>query len=617
VFFVLVGAVLWPSFWCYGLRTPFESLPANTFGAVRIVNSEVMREDLRENTKIGRLLLSPERIAAYKAYISDLADSDEKFGAFVKDLEAAGLTLEDVYGILSSEFGGALSLREVEGYKSLPMLYLWAEMKPGMAEKVFESVLESSADSDSVKRENQQIAGLDTARVRSAKDGSSALMTRLENRFLFVIGFPVEGVYSKELGEAYEEAELQALGSFIEAQRGAGGGFLDNFYEEGEIIQLRPERRINFEVLCDLQKVLGFFLEEDEKSKIDQFGMSQFTKLAAWSAYEGKVASSKLFIGAPALRSGIAALIDQDSFDFQPPVWVPADLNAYTTVSIDLPRMYEVILKFAVGSLPPGMLEQQQQRVDDQLNQFLQTDLETILSSFGNRVHVVEYPSELVDVTYPPLPSWAEGEGNEIGEDDGGEVELEEITMQVPQESLGLIIDFKNPEILAKAVEFISQFAGDPASGIEIFEEQGFHGVRIEKGGISMVFSYGLGKLVFARGTDTASKVFSFLNNPPAAEDALVNDGQFREFMDRVSPKEGSAFSYADGDKLIQDVISAWAWLQQSSFQNGRSDVPAELKELLEILPKKEEFEDAMGAIFTRTYSNQDGLVVEGINEFK
>lgn len=611
VFSALMGLALWPTLSCYGLKTPFEALPENTFGAVRLVNSEAVREDLRENTKIGKLLLSLERLAIYKAYISDLADSNEQFGSFVKDLERAGLTLEDVYGILSSEFGGALSLKEVEGFKSLPMLYLWAEMEPGMADKVFESILESSADSDSVKREDQQIAGLDTVRIRSAKDGSSALMTRLENRFLFVIGLPVEVIYSEKLGQAYEEAEVEALGSFIEAQRGIGGGFLDNFYGQGEIVQLRPERRINFELLCDLQKISAFFFEE-EKASINQFGINQFTKLVAWGAYEGKVAASKVFIEAPALRSGIASLMDQDSFDFQPPAWVPADLNAYTTVAINLPMIYKIGLELAVGSLPPGILEQQEEQVDAQLNQFLQTDLETILSSFGNRVHVVEYPSELVEVK-----QWIEVEGNGMRENDSGNVKMEEITMQISQESLALIIDFKNPEILAKAIEFVSQFAGDPTSGIEIFEEQGFHGVRIEKGGIAMVFSYGLGKLVFARGTDTASKVFSLLNHPPAAEDALINNAQFREFMDRVSPQEGIAFSYADGDKLIKDAISAWAWLQQSSLQKNGSDLPVEIKDFLAILPAKEEFEDAMGAIFSRTYSNQDGLIIEGLNEYK
>ncbi|MBL4574952.1 MAG: hypothetical protein JKY51_02495 [Opitutaceae bacterium] len=596
VFMTLMSLALGPVLWSSDLRAPLEALPENSLFAVRLENSEAMRKDLSEKTKLGALLFSPERIAAYKAYFSDLANSDEGFGSFVDELEEVGLTLDDLYGIISSEFGGGMALWDVTGFAPLPMLYLWLDTEPEMAEKVFNSILKSSVDSETVTREDQQVAGLDAARIRSNQDGSSALMTRLENRFLFVIGFPSDGVYTEELGEAYEEAEVQALGSFIEAQRGNEGGFLEAFLSEDEIVELRPEGHLYLEVLGDFQKMLPHFLK-DKEDLIHQLGLDQLTKFAAWSSYEDKTVYSTLFLGAPVERKGLFSLVDQEAFDFQPPLWVPADLNVYSTAAMDFQSLYEIVIEEAGAYLEPGMLEQQLKFFNTQIQQVLQTDIETIFSSFGNRLHMLEYPMEIVEIR-----EW---------------VGVDEIKVPAPQQSIAMVIDFDQPEILARAISFASQFAANPMSGVEVFEEQGFHGIRLSAGGAETVFAYGLGKLVFGQGSGAASKAFSLLKNSPEAEDALINGTQFREFMARSTPEEGIAFSYAYGDKQIENMISVLDFFQQSLFTEKNAEIPPELQALRDLFPEKEEFEDVLGSIFSRSYTNEDGVVAEGVTELR
>ena len=81
------------------LKTPFESLPAETIAAARFDNSTETLEKYRKNTKIGKLLLSEEKVAEYKAFIQKLLEKQEEEGAgFLQKLGEVGLELEAVGG---------------------------------------------------------------------------------------------------------------------------------------------------------------------------------------------------------------------------------------------------------------------------------------------------------------------------------------------------------------------------------------------------------------------------------------------------------------------------------------------------------------------------------------
>lgn len=577
------------------LKSPFESLPAETIAAFRFDNSPETLQQYVDNTKMGQLLFSDEKIAEYKAFIEQLIESEEKGGNFVQKLGEVGLELDDLYDMVASHIGAAVVDYPVPGHLSMPTVFVWAEMGDGVAERAFQALLEGSAENENIERIDLELPGGPGARVRNLSDGSSFLVAQLENRFLFAIGHVREAVTDMEAAKVFETAELEALGQFMNAQAGSGGEFYSNFYSDSGVSSVRPDYETRLEVLGDVQKLLDFVPPQNRQA-VDALDADAFTKVGIWSGFVDMEERSVLFLGAPSPREGVSKLFENEFFEFQPPAWVPSSVNTYTAASFDMMKLYDFALETAKKFMPPEQVEQQVAMGNAQLQMTLQTDIPTLLSSFGKRIHVVEYPIEIVSMEM--------GEGKSV---------------DIPQNSQAIVMDFTRPEILQAGMAMVGAMAQNPASGMQLVDEMGFTGIRMSQPGQGNVtIAHGLGKLVIAIGNEsTSSRIFSTLTNLPEGEDALANDPELREYLSEAGVKPGMVFSYSQGDKMLKNLVPVLKSVSDN-MQSAAGGENAELMEMLfELIPSEEELEGLLGIAFNRMYYNESGLILEGVNQYK
>lgn len=577
------------------LNSPFESLPGETIAAFRFDNSSETIEEYVESTKMGQLMFSDEKIAEYKALIEAAIASDEDGDSLLNKLGEVGLELDDLYEMISSHIGAAVVDWEVPGHLSMPTVLVWAEMSDGVAERAFQAVLDGSAENEGIERIDLELPGGPGARIRDLSDGSSFLIAQLEDRFLFAIGNVREPITDMEAAKVFEEAELEALGQFMAAQAGSGGEFLSEFYSDPGVSSVRPSYKTRLEVLGNAKRLLDF-VPPQSRQGLEAVNIDAFTKIGIWSGFVEMEERSVVFLGAPAPREGIAQLFENEFFEFQPPAWVPSSVNTYTAASFDMMKLYDFALDTAKKFMPPEQVEQQVAMGNAQLQMTLQTDIPTLLSSFGNRIHMIEYPIEIVSM------------------DVGGSSSVE-----IPQASQAVVMDFTRPEILQAGMAMVGAMAQNPNGGMELVDEMGFSGIRVPQPGQgSMTIAHGLGKLVMTIGNEsTSSRIFSALSNLPEGEDALMNDPELRNYMSEAGVKPGMVFSYSQGDKMLKNLVpvlkSVTANMRVAAGEEG-----AELMEqLVDLIPSEEELEGLLGIAFNRMYYNEAGIVLEGVNQYK
>ena len=565
--------------------------------AARFNNAPEVWEEYVEKTQIGKLLFAEEKIAQYKAFIEEQLQGNEDGQEFLEYIGRLGLELEDLYALLSSNIGIAVVNQEVPGLPPMPTFLLWSEMEQGAAERVYGAILEAVIEEENIERVDQEMGDAPASRIRDLTDGSSFLLALLENRFHFAIGYTVEPIDPEAFEEsqkAYEEAEWDALGTFLQAQRNEGGEFLSNFYSDSGIASVRPDFDARMEVLGDLG-ALFHYLPRHSVQNFDKLGLRQFDKLAFWGAFDNMEEKTVAFLGVPSPRNGLASLIDMDAFDFQPPAWVPSSVASYASFAVNMEKVYDAIIQTAKNASSPEMVDQHLQVTNEQLQLHLQTDIETIISGFGSRIRYIEFPIEIAEV-----------------EDFMGTITEEPLSPQI------MVWDFNKPEILQTAMGMATAMSGGPDSPVQIVDELGFHGMRVESPDGTVVLAYGLGKIVLAIGPEsTASRIFSALNNPPEGEDALINDAEYRDFIASNPTKAGTAFSYAQGDEVLKNLIPVAEWFNDTMKKVSNEKLGLALDALFELFPSEEELDGTLGAVFSRMHHTDAGLVIEGSSQYR
>lgn len=574
------------------LHSPFESLPSETIAAFRFDNSPEVLDAYVEQTRIGQLLLSEEKISEYKGFIEALIESEDKGENFVSKLGEVGLELDDLYEMVGSHIGAAVVQQPVPEHLSMPTIFVWAEMRDGVAERAYNAVLEGSSENEEIERIDLELPGGPGARIRNTKDGSSFLVAQLGDRFFFAIGNVMEPITTIEEAEVFENAELEALGQFLAAQLDGGGDFLTSFYSDSGLSDARPDYATRLEVLGDVQELLGF-LPPQYRQMVEAFEFDKFTKVGLWSGFVDMEERSTVFIGAPSPRSGIATLMENEFFEFQPPEWIPSNVNAYTVASFDMNKLYDLAIGLAKKFMPPEQVEQQVAMANGQLQMMLQSDITTLMSAFGQRIHVLEYPMEMVAV--------------------------EGTSLQLPRSSQAMVMDFTRPEILQAGMAMLAQVAQGPAAGIQLVDEQGFTGVRISDPAQGVVtIAHGMGKLVFAVGTEqTSSRIFSTLTNLPEGEDSLANSVAFREFVSGNNIKPAALFSYSRGEEILKNLVPVFKSMSSSMKVSAGSDAAEMMDKVIDLFPSEEELEGLLGITFSRMYHNESGIILEGYNQYK
>ena len=283
-------------------------------------------------------------------------------------------------------------------------------------------------------------------------------MPNNDNRFFFAIGNVMEPITSMEEAKVFENAELEALGQFLAAQQEGGGDFLSSFYADSGVGEVRPDYRARLELLGDVSALFDF-VPPQNRSMFQILELDKFTKVGVWSGFVDMQERSTIFLGSPTPRSGFATLLENEFFDFQPPAWVPSNVNAYTVASFDMNKLYAFGIDTAKKFLPPEQVEQQIAMANGQVQMMLQADIPTLMSAFGKRIHVLEYPIEVVTIENP----------------DG-------LSIDLPRTSQAMVMDFNRPEILQAGMAMIAGMAQNPEAGIELVDGRSIKEYRFAQG---------------------------------------------------------------------------------------------------------------------------------------
>jgi hypothetical protein len=585
------------------LHAPFEALPPETIGALRLDLSPSTRAAFAEQTRLGAALLAPEKLAALRAIVERWLEASEAGREVAEKLTDLGLEPADLYPALASHLGAAIVLQPTPDKRPLPTLLVWAGMAPESADKVLRALLRAAEEEPGMELYREDAGAYDIYRVRAPGEGYSFLLAQLQNRLFFAIGqeppdpdAPAQTLVPDAApalpvpDPAYEAAELHALGRFLQAQEEGNGGFLRRFYDDPGIRSARPTFPARTEVLVDLPAAFALLGDDGGPTPTSLEG---FTRMAFWNGLVDRHDRTRFFLGMPEPRRGFAALFEIERFAFQVPEWVPAGVKTYSAASVDFAHLYRTGIEIARGFVPPAVLDQQLTVANEQLGALFATDLEMLFAAFGNRLHFLEFPARIDSVT------------------------MGDTTIEVPLNPQVLVVDFGRPDILEAAFTMAAAALGSsPSAGMERIQEQGFSGLRLASPQGPIVIAQGLGKLVFTLGEGTSSRLFSHLNTAPEGEAALRFDPAFRAAFETADTSPGIAFGYTDGAKAMGELHTLFAFLERVlGLRQTPDDASAwnPWEEVRKLLPDEEELKTLMGPIQTRGDLTPRGLTFESV----
>ena len=626
-------AVLLPAvcIWCAGPRAvaadadapaSWQALPAETLVAIRIPDGAALIEQMRQQTKFGAVMFQQQRWAGLFDLLKK-GDPDE-WGKMVSALEEYGLATDDVPKLFAGEAAVALLAEARPPEDALMLAIGWITPGEDLAQRLLDAVaaaVEDHADDEHpVARFDRELSGHEVmhlvipqmsdpqefggGRRRMGPDGRPVwtegddqdaeprvidqvhvLLSRLGGRLAVAVTFPQAGSEVARQLRSGEEVDLdevtgieQAAGMFARFlaahDGGEGGAFVDQVMSAPGLAAALPEGDIAIEVLGDLGVFYDLMAEYEETVQtlavIESIGLDRVGAGAYRFVLDGNLLRAGMFVEVPAPRQGLASLLDQPALPPDPPVWVPADILAYTQISADLSAMYQQVKEVLFATVPDqapmmfGMME-------GWVMATLQTDLATLLGSLGTR-HVL--------LTYAPTV-------RKMAALDG---------MEMPADRVAIIWEVKDPDLwqrLLQTVAAMPQLQG----ALKFVEEQGFSGLRLNEGDVEMAVFLGKGHLVWAIGQDIAEGVLASLSHPPDGDAAFRNSMAMQRVGELQRLEPGLMFQAGDMSAYFEKVVPMMMGMFRTMLAGAGpgSEEALVLQGLEELVPSGQELKGVMG----------------------
>lgn len=660
------------------LSPSWTALPDETAAMLRIPGGQAFLDALRQQTKLGAVVLSPERIERATQIIRER--SPKTWDEVRETLGRVDLKPEDWHGIFRGDLGIAVTLEPRADRGPLVVLLGWFEPGEELAPRLLaalQSALSDEADKPfAPKRKDLELAGREVMhlelpisglatpqvpdadeddddsteklqqqiekfkeRRKNAKqvetDRMHVFVSRLGGRIVFATTVPQSGDEVKEKSDAEREAiDWDALtgleqatavfGRFLAAHDGSSPGTVQRLLQTAGLEASLPGGTPLLELLVDPRPLLK--LADDSKNpKVKQvlnaIGLGDVGPVAFRASLDGTAMRSNVFISMPAPRPGLLSLFDQPKLDPEPPSWVPASAAGYQQFSFDLSKAYDQIKALVIEESAGA--RQSFDQVETTVKAFAQVDLHDVLSSLGQQHSAVSF-----------APRISEAAKN----DDNAQPAA---APQVVQ-PVGIVWKLGNEQVWKQLLQLIGRFAqGGAAGGLQSVEEQGFSGYRMQQGSNEFGLFVGNGYLVLGVGPEVSESLLSVLRSPPEGEAAMRASGLVERGRALIAAQPCLSYQISDAGASVKVTRQLLTSLLEAPLSMGIGSQPGptsgqplpfgpglpgiatppspEQKELIEklksLLPSDAELEGVMGVSIGQTVVTDDGLIMQSALE--
>ena len=598
-------------------RPGWESLPESTIFCLRMPNTAAFIEQVREQSVLGQQVLTPERFEGFKQLL--IEENSAEWQEFEDELAEVGFTFEDLLEMSQQPWGLAIVTEPRDHDQPRWIMLAWADLNDEQIDQIFDSqeremeAAEEAAEHPIV-RVDLELAGLPVRQLSSPEidwiegddgeweeavtDQTHVLMTRVPGRMIIAVGFPQSGDRISELLEQGEEIDWEVatdvesvhavLTRYLQDSQGeAGGGFAARVLSNADAAAAVPRKGDSlFEAYGD---VSAFFemvrdtavedgMEPEQYDQVmDGLGLNSLGLMAASYYLDNEALIARFWVEASQPRRGLPGTLDGATLPAAPPDWVTTDLR-YGHLAYDLGTLYDVIVELAtsIGGEEAAM---QLQMANGMTQAQTQTDIPGLLRSLGIAHHFVLMPTRTLTM--------------EVEEWDDQAEDFVMVEREVPAQPMAFVWELQDPDVWQRAMNAIIGFSAMAGDEVQVAEEQGFRGLRMDTTGIPMSLMLGPNHLVMGIGPDATARVLSLLNSPPPPADRLANadlaDDARAILGDSLQP--GFFFQIEDSGKSMleakRELLSAL-----DEFTGGDAQLAERIKALL---PTDEEMTSSLG----------------------
>ena len=399
---------------------------------------------------------------------------------------------------------------------------------------------------------------------------------------------------------------------FLKAHSSAPAGLMPRVMATPGLATALPEGTPLVDVLFMAEPLLKLANDAESPTPrriIKMLGLERLGPEALRIALDRGALRAGLFFSAPEPRQGLLALLDQPTFQPDPPAWVPATALSFDQLSFDLGKAYKLFREVLIsegGDQAQTMITQ----VEQQISAFLQTDVQTILSSVGTNHYFVSFPDLATDAK-------------------GGDEDDEE---EASTSRMGIVWQLKDEALWKRLMQLAAGFAALSEGMVEPAEEQGFIGLRIN---VEDTFSGGLfvghGHMVLGLGNDVIEPLLSAVRNPPEGAASFRGGDLPRKAAALLPPEPSIYYQVANFDTYLKSLRDSLGSLFEYSIATANrgplgarfgaatagddgddsEEVDVDLmKKLQALLPSEQELEGTTGVSVSQLVPNQHGVTL-------
>jgi hypothetical protein len=637
------------------LRPSWECLPDDTAVMIHVPRPAGFLELLRTRTKFGAVVLGADRLERARALAVEAWGGPAEGRGSLEDLErqlaTVGLEVKDLEAAFTGDMGYGIVMRpRDDDLPPVTMALAWMEPGGHVAERMvtaFHRLLEDQADDDAPpQRVDLEMAGqqvtwvaqpimradlgdvkidgefdaerLAELREELAKRATQAPKVRVGTQHVFLARMggrllagqtlpPVPdvriGMQGVKVDAGAERAAAagdldrisgsdearEIFARYLAAHAAADGSPLADVLQTPGVRAALPGGEPLGEIVLDPRPLLAAATADDARmaGRLAAFGVADVGPVAMRLAFDGGLVRQGTFVTLPAPRAGLMRILDQDCDAAEVPSFVTIEAADFTQISLDLAAAYRTVKEFATaewGEQAANMF----MTAEMQGQGWLGVELEAMLANLGSRHWII---------TYPPQGAAAIAEARRNQAQAG-------LAASPSADRVALVWKLADD---APVVALLPKVAALAQS--QVVEEQGFRGVRLPGGSVSVFV--GQGHLVVGMGGDALEKTLAGIRNPPAAAASLRESDVPRKAADLVGLGPARLFSMGDATRtggMLGELRDAVIAMVPDDVEQEQRDL---LTKLQALMPSTEEMQGMFGVGATVMEVNDAGIALE------
>ena len=640
----------------------WEALPDETVFALRMPNTRAFIDNFRQNTVAGQQVFTAERFQKLQTLLQN-QDPDD-WQQFNEGLQRYGFTMSDLLELAQSNWGmGFVPVPREAGELPRMLLLGWADMDEARIDQIYAAL--DQARQENPESEELRVAEFDLAgsavrqysiaemgmdreadwstpdnffemteaeqeahwqkveeensKAQYAKiDESHMLLTRRPGRLVMALAFPQSKTSVRaQLAAGQEIAWDQAtdlasakdlLGNYLTSlDSGDNGGFAQRMTAPPDAAGAVGYDNTLFEFYGDLSKVLSLVGEgirndpditpqqaEMYGKALTSLGLDKLGVIAGSSYFADQALRYQVFAQASD-RTGLPATLDAATLPATPPAWVPAGVS-YFHLAYDLSRLYDTVMQ-TTADLGGPEAAQNAQMVNMMVQAYAGADIPTILKALGTRHGLILLEGQEMTVK---SEEW-----------DFDTEEMKTVENQVFMRPGALVWDLQNAAVLQGVVAAAKGAVGQGGAeqGVQLVDEQGFTGIRMDEQPFPASLMVNDQRLMFGFGPDISGRTLTLLNQPPAEDNRMATSPLMQEASQLIQLRDNVMFFIQDSG---QDILGTKRMMTHALENDMDGEDGDFIRQLLDLMPSDQELRDSFGVSVGQIFMTEGGLVYEG-----